>query len=79
MNTINYTTICTYLTQTMEQVCNDHSPVIITRKEGAPVVLISLEDYQALEETLYLLRSPANARQLLDSIDELESCKGPVR
>lgn len=43
------------------------------------IVLISLVDYQVLEETLYLLRSPANALRLLDSIDELESCKGAVR
>ncbi|SDW05173.1 type II toxin-antitoxin system Phd/YefM family antitoxin [Nitrosomonas oligotropha] len=49
MNTINYSTICTNLAQTMKRVCNDHVSVIITWKEGAPVVLISLEDYQALE------------------------------
>jgi len=63
----------------MEQVCNDHSPVIVTRKEAASVVMISLEDYQTLEETLYLLRSPANARWLLDSIAGLEAGKSSVR
>ncbi|MBX9893709.1 MAG: type II toxin-antitoxin system prevent-host-death family antitoxin [Nitrosomonas sp.] len=79
MDAISYTTARANLGKTMKRVCNDHAPVIITRKEGAPVVLISLEAYQALEETLYLLRSPANALRLLDSIDELESCKGTVR
>lgn len=79
MDAISYTTARTNLVQTMERVCNDHLPVIITRKKGAPVVLISLEDYQALEETAYLLSSPANARRLLDSIAGLEAGKGAVR
>ena len=63
----------------MERVCSDHLPVIITRKRQAPVVMISLEDYQALEETLYLLGSPANARRLLDSVAELETGKDATR
>jgi antitoxin YefM len=63
----------------MEKVCKDHSPVIITRKREAPVVMMSLEDYQSMEETVYLLRSPANARHLLESIAELEAGKGVVR
>ncbi len=79
MEVMCFTTARANLVQTMEQVCNDHSPVIITRKKGAPVVLISLEDYQALEETLYLLGSSANARRLLDSIVELETGKGAIR
>ncbi|MHC5903352.1 type II toxin-antitoxin system Phd/YefM family antitoxin [Streptomyces sp. S6] len=44
-----------------------------------PVVIVSLEDYESLKETAYLLRSPANARRLLASIDELESGGGTVR
>ena len=76
MNTISYTAARANLAKTMEQVCNDHAPVIITRKREAPVVMISLEDYQAMEETTYLLRSPANARYLLESIAELEAGKG---
>jgi len=42
-------------------------------------VVISLEDYQALEETAYLLRSPKNARRLLESIAELEAGEGMER
>lgn len=79
MDAIGITAARANLGKTMEQVCNDHLPVIITRKGAAPVVLISLEDYQALEETLYLLRSPANARRLLDSIAGLESDKGATQ
>ena len=63
----------------MEQVCNDHAPIIITRKRESPVVMLSLEDYQAMEETAYLLRSQANARNLLDSITALAEGKGIER
>lgn len=76
MDAISYTTARANLAKTMEQVCNDHVPVIITRKREAPVVMISLEDYQAMEETAYLLRSPANALHLHESIAELEAGKG---
>jgi antitoxin YefM len=63
----------------MEKVCDDHAPVIITRKNERSVVMISLEDYQALEETAYLLRSPKNARRLLESIAELNAGGGTAR
>nr|CAA6816554.1 MAG: YefM protein (antitoxin to YoeB) [uncultured Thiotrichaceae bacterium] len=76
MNAISYTTARANLASTMAGVCNDHSPIIITRKSEAPVVMMSLEDYNAMEETSYLLRSPANARRLLESIAELETSGG---
>jgi antitoxin YefM len=79
MDVISYTTARTNLAKTIKQVCNDRTRVIITRKRKAPVVMISLEDYQAMEETAYLLRSPVNARQLLESIAELEAGKGITR
>jgi antitoxin YefM len=63
----------------MEKVCDDHSPVIITRKAARPVIMMSLDDYEALEETAYLLRSPKNARRLLESIVQLEAGKGTER
>ena len=71
MNAIPYTQVRNHLAETMDNVCDDHAPVIITRKSRGSVVMISLEDYQALEETAYLLRSPRNARRLVDSIAEL--------
>ena len=79
MDTITYTSARGNLAKTMEKVCDDHSPVIITRKTAQPVVMMSLEDYEALEETAYLLRSPENARRLLESIAELEAGKGSER
>jgi len=76
MDAISYTNARANLASTMAHVCNDHAPVIITRKSEQPVVMISLEDYNAMQETTYLLRSPANARDLLESIAELEVGKG---
>jgi antitoxin YefM len=56
---------------TIKQVCDDHDPVIITRKNNEAVVLLSLQDYEALNETAYLLQSPKNAKRLMESIEEL--------
>lgn len=63
----------------MEKVCNDHAPVAITRKGEGAVVMMSMEDYQALEETAYLLRSPKNMRRLLTAINDLEAGNGKAR
>ncbi len=79
MDTITYSDSRAQLAKTMDQVCDDHSPVIITRKNSRSVVMLSLEDYQALEETAYLLRSPKNARRLLESVAELGSGGGTER
>ena len=79
MDAISYTAARANLAKTMEKVCNDHEPVIITRKRESPVVMLSLEDYQSMEETAYILRSPSNARYLLESIAELEAGKGTER
>jgi antitoxin YefM len=73
MDAITYTHARSHLAKTMQKVCDDHAPVIITRKNERSVVMISLKDYQALEETAYLLRSLRNARRLLESIAELEA------
>ena len=78
MNTITYTAARGNLAQTMQKVCADHEPVIITRKDEA-VVMLSLEDYKSLEETAYLLRSPKSARRLLESVAELEGGKSTER
>lgn len=63
----------------MDRVCADHTPVIITRRRGQSIVMLSLEDYESLEETAHLIRSPANVKRLLEAIQALESCKGVVR
>jgi len=79
MATITYSEVRSKLAETMEKVCDDHTPVIITRKNSRSVVMISLDDYEAMEETAYLLRSPENARRLLESTAELSSGGGKKR
>jgi antitoxin YefM len=79
MNAISYTAARENLASTMDRVCADHSPVIITRNRDQSVVMLSLEDYESLEETAYLMRSPANAKRLLEGIMALESGQGLVR
>ena len=79
MEAISYTNARSNLAKTMEKVCDYHDPVIITRRNEGSVVMMSLEDFQALEETAYLLRSPKNARRLLESVAQLESNGGTER
>ena len=79
MTAIFYTAARRKLANTMSKVCEDHDPVIITRQNSESVLMLSLEDYEALCETNYLLRSPKNAQRLLDSVGELSSGKGTER
>jgi antitoxin YefM len=79
MNAITYTEARENLASTIQQVCRDHVPVIITRKREDSVVMMSLEDYESLTETAYLLKSPKNARRLLAAMAELDEGKGKQR
>ena len=79
MDTISYSAARTQLASTMKRVCEDHEPVIITRQKEDSVVMISLADFKAMEETSYLLRVPKNARRLLESLAELEKGGGTER
>lgn len=79
MDAITYTAARQNLAKTIDKVCEDHSPVIITRKSSKSVVLMSLEDYEALEETAYLLRSPQNMKRLIESMAQLEAGGGAER
>ncbi len=76
MKAITYTAAREGLASTMDEVCRNRAPVIITRNRDQSVVMLSLEDYQSLEETAYLLRNPANARRLLGAIESLTEGKG---
>ena len=67
------------LASTMDRVCQDHEPLIITRNGQQSVVMLSLEDYKSLEETAFLLRSPENAKRLLGAVDALSKGKGKER
>lgn len=79
MQAMSYTSARGNLAKTMKRVCEDHDPVIITRKKNEAIVMISLEDYESLCETNYLLQSPANAQRLLESIEELNRGGGTER
>lgn len=62
--------------ETLDSVVDDHEEVVITRAGHEPVVIVSLDDYQSLKETAYLLRSPENARRLVTAIERLEAGHG---
>lgn len=75
MDTISYSAFRTRLAGTLDKVNDDHKPVLITRQNGKPAVVMSLEDFQAYEETAYLMASPKNARRLNQAIAEVEAGK----
>ncbi|HWC22482.1 MAG TPA: type II toxin-antitoxin system prevent-host-death family antitoxin [Flexivirga sp.] len=79
MKTMSYSESRAKYADVLDSVVNDREEVVITRAGHEPAVIVSLDDYESLKETAYLLRSPANARRLLASIDELESGKGVER
>ena len=79
MDAMTYTTARANLANTMNRVCNDHEALIITRNGEQAVVMLSLEDYNSLEETAYLLRTPANAKRLLTAVAQLNAGKGVER
>jgi antitoxin YefM len=79
MDAITYSAARANLASTMDRVCNDHEALIITRNGEQSVVMLSLEDYKALEETAYLLRNPSNAKRLLSAVTQLNAGKGVAR
>jgi antitoxin YefM len=79
MRTMTYTESRAKYAETLNAVVDDREEVIITRAGHEPVVIVSLDEYESLKETAYLLRSPENARRLLASIDRLETGHGSVR
>jgi antitoxin YefM len=79
MRTLSSTALRSNLSAVMDQVNDDHEPVIVTRAKGKPVVVVSLEDWASMDETSYLLASPANRNELLASIAELNAGKAVPR
>ncbi len=76
MDVISYSVFRTNLASTLDQVNDNHKPVLITRKNGRPpTVLISLEDFQSYEETAYLMVRPKNAERLNQAIEQAEAGK----
>lgn len=79
MDAVTYSSARANLARTMDRVCNDHEALIITRNGEQSVVMLSLEDFQALQETAYLLRSPTNAKRLLSAVTQLAAGSGSER
>jgi antitoxin YefM len=79
MKTMTYSESRANYAETLDAVINDREEVVITRAGHEPVVIVSLDDYESLKETAYLLRSPENARRLISSIERLESGEGIQR
>ena len=76
MKTMSYTESRKRYAEVLDSVVNDREEVVITRAGHEPVVIVSLADFESLRETAYLLRSPANARRLLDAMQRLEAGAG---
>lgn len=79
MKTMTYSESRARYAETLNAVVDDREEVVVTRSGHEPVVIVSLDDYESLKETAYLLRSPENARRLLTSIDRLEHGEGVER
>jgi antitoxin YefM len=70
MEIISYTKARSQLADVMNKVCDDHIPIVINRQEQRPVIVMSLEDYNAIEETLYLLGNNKNAKKLNEALED---------
>ncbi len=79
VKSITYTAARENLASTINRVCEDRAPVMITRKRDQAVVMLSLTEYESLQETAYLLRSPANAKRLINAVETLNRGKGIKR
>ncbi|MEE2045153.1 MULTISPECIES: type II toxin-antitoxin system prevent-host-death family antitoxin [Nocardiopsis] len=79
MRTMSYSESRANYAATLDSVVDDREEVVITRAGHEPVVMMALSEYETLRETAYLLRSPENARRLVDAIEELESDRGIER
>lgn len=79
MRILSSTELRANLAKVLDQVADDHAPVIIHRSTGKPVVLVSLEDWEAMDETTYLLSSPANAAHLRRALADAKAGKGVVK
>ena len=79
MDAITYSYTRQHFAEIMDRVNEDRAPVLVTRQSGKAVVMMSLDDYNALEETAYLLRSPKNAKRLMASVEQLRANGGQER
>jgi antitoxin YefM len=76
MDVLTYSDTRARLKEVMDQVVDDRSPVVVTRQNGEAVVMVSLSDWNAIEDTVHLLSSPRNAARLAEAIAQLEAGGG---
>jgi antitoxin YefM len=79
MEIITYTEARNNLAATMDRVLNDFTPIAVTRKNSKPIVMISLDEYNSLETTMYLMSSKKNRARLLEAIEDVENGKYEVK
>ena len=79
MDVLTYSDTRANLKDVMDRVVADRAPVVVTRKRGESVVMVSLADWNAMEETLHLMSSPANAARLAEAIQQLRAGQGGER
>ncbi len=79
MKSVTYSYARQHLAEAMKNACADHHPIMVTSKNDNSVVIMSLDDYEGLQETAYLLRNPKNMRRLLESIKQLEIGQGKIK
>jgi len=78
MQSLSFSDARANLKSVMDRAVADRAPIAITRQRGEGVVILSASEWSSIEETLYLLASPANAKRLLRSIERLNAGKGEV-
>ncbi|MQA22667.1 type II toxin-antitoxin system prevent-host-death family antitoxin [Rugamonas sp. FT103W] len=79
MNILTFSEARASLKSVMDDVCNDHTPTVITRVSGEHVVMLSLADFNSMEETMHLLGSAKNASRLMESVAQIKAGKAQAR
>ena len=78
MSIITYSTARDHLAEVWDKTVSTREPVVVSRRGTESIVLLPLEEWEGLQETAHLLRSPANAKRLLGALDRLDSGEGEV-
>lgn len=73
MRTITFSEARSHLKQVIDQVVDDADVAVITRRDAPDAVVMSLETFNSWQETVYLLKTPANAAHLAESIRQLRA------
>jgi antitoxin YefM len=79
MRQMSYSDARASLKTVMDEVCADHAPLMVTRQSADPVVILSLDDYNSINETLHLLGSAHNAERLRRSIAQVRAGKAKTK